>query len=161
MKTLVLALVITLINCTSCNNKQNNKNDNVSTTISSDITKLSKILNFKVFAPYAVKFQYILIDNSTNNKRLSVPGPSDSYLNAVLYFDSLTFKNLKSKYYNVDYVSQGLNKENFNFDFLEENIKKELQNSDTSYHGHPDIFFSKGGKLWLLNNKVLLRNANN
>ena len=90
---------------------------------------------------------------------MSVPGPSDSYLHAVLYFDSVTFNQLKAMYFNADYVSPDYNKQEFNFDWLDQEVKEELLNSDADYHGHPDYFLGSGvnGKLWLLKNKLLLK----
>lgn len=134
------------------------KEGNKTTTISTDTVKLSKLINISNFQPTHAKFKYIFIDNSGQSERLSVPGPSDSYLQAVLYFDTITFSQLKTKYFNVDYLSPNYAKQDFNFEWLDTNLRKELMQSDTNYHGHPDYFLGLGvkGKLWFLNNKVLL-----
>ena len=131
---------------------------NKSTTISTDTSQLSKIVNIQRFRPTGVKFKYVLIDNSGKGERVTVPGPSDSYLEAVLYFDSTTFNELRTSYFSVDYPSPGYRKEQFNFDWLDTALKNELMQSDTAYHGHPDIFIGKG-KLWFLHNKVLLHQS--
>ena len=143
--------------------KKNEDNDttnkgNISTTISTDTSKLSKLIDINVFKPTHVKFKYIFIDNSGQNERLSVPGPSDNYLEAVLYFDTTTFNALRTKYFKADYPSPNFDKQSFNFEWLDNDIKNELMKSDTNYHGHPDFFLGLGqsSKLWLLENKLLL-----
>ncbi|MEO8405931.1 MAG: hypothetical protein ABI480_15095 [Chitinophagaceae bacterium] len=134
---------------------------NVSTTISTDIAKLAKLTNLKEFKPTHVKFKYIFIDNSGKNERLTVPGPSDSNLEAVLYFDEATFEKMRIKYFNTDYVSPGFDKNSFNFDWLDKKIKEEFLKNDINYHGDPDYVFGGSCKLWLLNDKLLLTMARN
>ena len=139
------------------------KEGNKSTTLSTDTVKLSKLIDIATFKPTHTKFKYTFIDNSAQNERLSVPGPSDSYLQAVLYFDTTTFKQLKTKYFNVDYPSPNYNMNEFNFEWLDTDIRNELLQTDTNYHGHPDYFLGLGinGKLWFLSNKVLLTKTTN
>lgn len=134
------------------------KEGNKSTTFSSDTSKLSKFIDIATYKPTHAKFKYIFIDNSGQDKRLNVPGPSDSYLQVVLYFDTTTFNQLKTKYFSADYSSPNYDRQEFNFDWLDQDVRKELLSSDTSYHGHPDYFLGLGakGKLWLLDNKLLL-----
>jgi hypothetical protein len=134
------------------------KEGNKSITLSTDTAKLSRLVDISIFKPTHSKFKYIFIDNSGQNERVKVPGPSDNYLQAVLYFDTTTFRQLKTKYFYVDYPSPNYDRQDFNFDWLDTETKNELFNSDTSYHGHPDYFFGLGekGRLWFLNNKVLL-----
>jgi hypothetical protein len=148
----------------SCGEQKHQKDNettekgNISTTISTDTSKLAKLIDIHKYKPTQVKFKYTFIDNSGKNERLPVPGPSDSYLEAILYFDTATFKDLKTKYFNADHLSTSFDKENFNFEWLDNDIKTALLKSDTSYHGLPDYFFGSGphGKLWLLDNKLLL-----
>jgi hypothetical protein len=134
--------------------KQNNQH----TTFTTDTAKLSKLIDIRTFKPTHVKFRYIFIDNSGRNERVGIPGPSDSYLEAVLYFDTTTFRSLKTNYFNADYESPGYERKSFSFEWLDTIVRKELLLSDTSYHGHPDYFLGLGvkGKLWLLDNKILL-----
>ncbi|MEZ0607576.1 hypothetical protein ACAW74_03620 [Fibrella sp. WM1] len=158
---LILLLSVLLFSCGQQvreTDKDTVKEGNKSTTLSTDTGKLSKIIDLVTYKPTHVKFKYIFIDNSGQNERLSIPGPSDSYLQAVLYFDTVTYRQFKTKYFNADYVSPNYDKQDFNFEWLDTTIRKELLQSDTSYHGHPDFFLGLGvkGKLWLLNNKVLL-----
>ena len=82
-------------------------------------SKLSKIIDLVTYKPTQVKFKYVFIDNSGQNERLSVPGPSDSYLQAVLYFDTATYRQFKTKYFYADYVSPNYDRQNFNFDWLD------------------------------------------
>lgn len=134
------------------------KEGNKAITISTDTAKLSKLISLTVYKPTSAKFKYVLMENSKGNERLSVPGPSDSHLEAVLYYDSIPFEQLKRKYFDVNYPSQNFDPQQFNFEWLDTKIRDELLATDTSYHGHPDIFFNLGaeGKLWFLNNKIFL-----
>lgn len=152
--------------CDQNNDRQESetiKKDNSSTTISTDIEKLAKLIDIKTYKPTKVKFKYTLIDNSVQNERITVPGPSDIDLQAILYFDSTTFKKLKTTFFNTDYQAPNYIKQSFDFDWLDKDIKVELFASDTIYHGHPDYFFGLGqsGKLWLLDSKLLLIKSTN
>ena len=131
---------------------------NSSTTISTDSAALSKIIDLTAFRPARIKFKYTFIDNSGQGQRLSVPGPSDSQLEALLVFDSASFEKLAQKYSGVDYAPPAFSKMNFNFDWLDAATRTELLQSDSNYHGHPDLVFTAGPqtRLWLLKNKVLL-----
>jgi hypothetical protein len=139
--------------------KDTKKEGNKSTTISTDIVKLSGLIDIATYKPESVKFRYIFIDNSGKNERESVPGPSDSYLEAVLYFNNETFDQISKKYVNAAYPSLNFDRKDFNFEWLESTVKDELLKSDTLHHGHPDMLFKTGGngKLWFLNNKILLK----
>jgi hypothetical protein len=143
---------------TDKNDSETIKEGNKSTTISTDTAKLSNLIDITSFKPTHARFKLIFIDNSGQNERLTVPGPSDSYLQAVLYFDTTTFTQIKTKYFNADYPSPNYDRQNFNFDWLDTNTREELLKSDTSYHGHRDYFLGSGErvKLWFLNNKILL-----
>lgn len=133
------------------------KNGNITTTISTDIEKLGQLLNFKTYKPTKVKFKYTFIDNTGQNKRLSVPGPSDYSLQALLYFDSLTFEKFIDYDRNADYPSPNYNREEFKFDWLDKEILNELNNSKENYHGHPNFFFgTTNAKAWYLDKKILI-----
>jgi hypothetical protein len=159
---LTFILTLSLLSCGQHNEKTDSdtvKDGNKSTTLSTDTAKLSRLVDIATFKPTHAKFKYIFIDNSGQNERLTVPGPSDSYLQAILYFDTVTFNQLKTKYFSADYSSPNYDRQDFNFDWLDPDIRKELLQQDTSYHGHPDYFLGLGvkGKLWLLDNKLLLK----
>ncbi|GAB2813513.1 hypothetical protein [Ferruginibacter profundus] len=134
-------------------------NGNVSTTISTDTGKLARLISFKYYHPRSVKFLYSFIDNSGTAGR-SVPGPSDYTLQAVLYFDAATFKNIVADYMKPDWVSPRYTKEEFNFSWLDTIVKKELLQTDSSYHGHTDLFWNEPNDpnchVWMLHNKLLL-----
>ncbi len=134
------------------------KEGNKSITFSTDTAKLSKLIDLTVYKPTRVKFKFVFIDNSGQNERLSIPGPSDSYLEAAIYYDSISFKRLRAKYFNVDYPSPNFDRQEFNFEWLDKITREELSKTDTSYHGHPDFLFDLGvkGKLWFLHDKILL-----
>ena len=158
-------LVATII-LSSCNqNSDTNTQNNITSSVSSDTAELAQLIDLKSFKPTHVKFKYTLVDNSGQNERLSVPGPSDSYLEAVLFYDTTTFRRLTGrcnpdimKYLEPNYDSPNLNKETFNFNWLDKNVKDELMKSDTSYHGDFDKYYgtSPNGRLWVLDNKILI-----
>ena len=138
--------------------KETVKEGNKSTKISKDTAKLSKLINISIYRPTLAQFKYVLIDNSGQNERLSVPGPSSSHLEAVLHFDTITFNKIKTKYLSVDNISSNFDKQEFNFEWLDSKTRVELLKTDISSHGHPDRFFDLGvnGKLWILNNEILI-----
>ena len=112
--------------------------------ISTDIQALGKQLDFKKYKPKSVAYK---------------AGEDEfSDLEAVLYFDSETFKKLQEEYAAIDYTAPGYKTADFNFSWLDENVKKELTESPKEYSGHPDMFFGENGvnKLWILNDKVLI-----
>jgi hypothetical protein len=138
------------------------KNGNVTVTISSDLEKLGQLLDFKQYKPMKVKFRYTFIDNAGQNDRLSVPGPSDYALQAVLYFDTLTFNSLLEYDQENHYPAPNHNREEFRFDWLDKEILTELGKASDSYRGHPDLFFgTANGKLWYLDRKILITQSSN
>jgi hypothetical protein len=134
---------------------------NITRTISTRPEQLGKRLDFKTYKPVRVKYTYKFIDNSGSKERLTVPGPSDYSLEAVLYFDSLTFEKFLEFDRHADYPSPNFNKSEFRFSWLDNDVLTELENSDTSYHGHPDFFFGSGGKAWYLHRKILICKSTN
>ncbi len=160
-------ILVQLLVLASCLQPSGNKdadtvvNGNQSVTISTDTAKLARLINISIFKPDSARFMYSFFDNSGQNQRISVPGPSDSYVEAILYFDSASFAQLNEKYLMGDYPIQQSAKQDFNFDWLDTEVKNELLNSDTNYHGHPDLFFGGNNKIWLLNNKLLLSRSTN
>jgi hypothetical protein len=148
---------------TNPENGKSKKLDNISESFSEDINELSKILDFSIYSPIKVKFKYTFIDNSGQNQRLSVPGPSDYYLEALLYFDSTTMDKFYEFDKNAEYDSPNLKKTEFKFEWLSKEIIDELMNSSPKYSGHPEFFFGSGvnGKAWYLENKILLKTNSN
>ena len=138
------------------------KNGNSIITYSTDIKKLGKLINLKNYKPTRVKFKYFTIDNSSQNSRVSVPGPSDYSLEVLMYFDSITFKKFYAFDKTADYSSPNYDVEEFKFDWLDKETLLELENSDKNYHGHPDFFFeTNNGQSWYLENKILLKVSSN
>lgn len=125
---------------------------------SSDIDQLGKLIYLKKFRPTRVTFRYIFIDSTGQNDPDYLPGLSeDNSLQAVLYFDSVTFRKLQEQAMLMDYKMTHYKQETFRFEFLDEKVQDELRNSRDDYHGHPDLFFrTNKGKLWLLDRKILL-----
>ena len=136
------------------------KNGNITTTLSSDTAKLAKLLNLKKYKPYQVKFQYTFIDNSGGEERLSVPGPSDFKLEAILYFDAVTFASITDFYKHAGLNVPNYNKEEFNFNWLDDTVKTALLKSGPANGGHIDLLFTEPGNpnahIWILNKKILL-----
>lgn len=155
IRTMILVSVVAA--CSQTDKGPTASPSNVSSTISSDVNKLGKLLDFGKHKPAAVKFKYTVIDNSGNNKRVSVPGPSDYSLEALLYFDTLTFQKFIGFDRTADFPPPGYNKEAFKFDWLDKQIVTELDSSDADYTGHPDLHFGTTiGKCWYLQNKILI-----
>ncbi|MGX7668740.1 hypothetical protein [Flavobacterium pedocola] len=170
----IIFLFTTLISCKQNQSESGNvviskngndsivENGNITTIYSTDIKKLEKLLNLKDYKPTKVKFKYTFIDNSGQNERLSVPGPSDYSIEALLYFDSKTFEKFYAFDKTADYPSPNYQLEDFRFDWLDKEILAELLNSDKNYHGHPDFFFDTiNGQSWYLDNKILITEFTN
>lgn len=85
---------------------------NINTEVSTDINSLQKLINLSKFRPEKVKFKYVFIDNS--GERIS--GPSDSFLEAVIYFDEQTMKRIWDLDKNTDFVFPNYTKKDFEFD---------------------------------------------
>jgi hypothetical protein len=138
-------------------------NNNVTQTISTDINSLSKLLNFTTYKPVKVKYKYTFIDNSGKNDRISIPGPSDYHLEALLYFDSITFSRINDSIKKIKWIKQNSKKDTFNFNWLPNEISNELMNSDKKYYEHPDFFFGIGvhKKSLYLKNKILIITSSN
>lgn len=138
--------------------KKENKNtetkiqSNIHSEISTDINSLQKLINLSKFRPEKVKFKYVFIDNSEGR----IPGPSDSFLEAVICFDEQTMKKIWDLDKNTDFVFPNYTKKDFEFDWLNEDIIRELKKSDSLKAAHPDfIFNTQNGKCWYLKNKIL------
>ncbi len=151
-------LSITLVSCVQ--NKDENGEGKYMVRIldSSKISELEKLIDLKTFRPEKATFRYIFIDSTGQNDPDYLPGLSkDNSLQAVLYFDSVTFRKLQEQAMLMDYKMTHYKQETFSFEFLDEKVQEELRNSRDNYHGHPDLFFgSNGGKLWILDRKILL-----
>lgn len=154
MKNLIAIAAATLL-IASCNEKDNK----TETVTSKDIAKLKKHLNLKPAQPDSVQYKLTINNNSFG----TVPGPSDYYLEAVLYYNDSIFKRIKEEYHNVDYNAPGFKKETFDFKWLPESIKNELNTSPENYSGHPDLFYNRNRntQLWLLKDKVLILSYTN
>lgn len=142
----------------ACRSQQPPLNDNKKVTVSTDIAELGKLLNLKTFPPEKVQFRNTVRDNSGGDDPLAIPGPSDSYLEAILYYNPETFRKLQAALDSSQSASAEYQEKDFEFDWLSQEIKEELSQSDTSYHGHDDPFFSRNSnsRLWLLKGKLLL-----
>ncbi len=164
--TLNLFILLSATVLTCCQNKKHSKlppdttkQGNIYTTHSRDTARLSKLINLSAYKPTATEFQYTYIDNSGEDDFLSTPGPSDSYLQAVLYFDSVTYSRLLKVCNDPpagSLTADRFQREDFIFPWLTSDILKELQESDSSYHNYTCAPFHNT-ELWLLDKKVLLR----
>lgn len=126
----------------------------VKTDESTEINKLEKLINLEKFRPEKVTYSHVYIETINGNG--SEEEPKDDYLQAVLYFDSATFKKMLELTKSADYSQPYYPKSQFSFPWLSRELSSELENSDSAYHGHPDLFFdTEDGRLWFLDQKVL------
>jgi hypothetical protein len=163
-----ILILLAFISCKkSATDPETIKEGNKSTTISTNTAKLGKIIDLRKYKPAKVKFKYVFIDNSGENERITVPGPSDGYLEAVLYFDKTTLIKLQADYalLSVNFIQA--KKEKYNFNWLDQDIQKELQNAELELNNpdsliseyHAELFHPRGlrGQFVMVNDKVLLR----
>lgn len=138
------------------------KNGNITTTISTDIDKLGQFLDLETYKPTKIKFKYTFIDNSGQNQRHSIPGPSDYSLQALLYFDSLTFEKFLDFDRNTNYSSPNFKKDEFKFDWLDNENLEELNKSKENYHENTNFFFGTTNlNAWYLDKKILVYKRTN
>lgn len=131
---------------------------NIYTTHSRDTARLAKLIDLRTYKPTATEFHYIYIDNSGDGF-LSTAGPSDSYLQAVLYFDSATYSRLLKVCHDPpsdSLTTDRYQRDDFIFPWLAPAVLQELLESDSSYHNYTCAPFHHT-TLWLLDKKVLLR----
>jgi hypothetical protein len=159
---LILTITTLLTSCgqTEIQDKETTKEDNISTTISSDTNRLGKLINIRRYRPTHVKFKYVFVDNSGQDQRLSVPGPSDSHLEAVLYFDTTTFHRLLNDNMLLSTISTN-HKTEYQFDWLDNDVKNEIEKMDSNTNDFPPTFFMgeqliDGGYL-MLDQKISLQ----
>lgn len=139
------------------NTEEIQKNENITSVISTDLNKLGKIIDLTKFKPLNVKYKYVFIDNSNGR----IAGPSDTDLEAVLYFDNKTMKKIKDIDLAADFPEQNFEKKEFKFDWLDEKIVTELENSEKK-SAHLDFLFgTNNGKLWYLKDKILMKLTTN
>lgn len=151
-------LALTLVSCLQTPDENGEGKYMVRILDSTKIGELEKLIDLEKFRPEKVTFRYIFIDSTGQNDPDYLPGlTKDNSLQAVLYFDSLTFNKMMNQVSLMDYKSPNYKKQTFDFEFLNEQVSDELRKSDDrTYHGHPDLFFgSNGGKLWVLDKKIL------
>lgn len=167
MKSIILCLYFTtLIFITSCYNNQEKKlktSDSISNSSSihsTDINKLKEYLKLTPYTPDSVEFNYTFIDNSAGKDRTSISGPSDYILQAVLYYDSLTFQKIIALP-QKESVSK-YNVTDFKFEWLNESITQELNDSSNYLGIHPDTQLGEGNiKTWCLINKIVVEKLTN
>ncbi len=163
-RTILMLLIATTFFC--CQRKQQQaelppdttQQGNIYTTHSRDTARLAKLIDLRAYKPTAAEFHYIYIDNSGDGF-LSTPGPSDSYLQAILYFDSATYSRLVKGCRNPpadSLTAERYQREDFIFTWLSPDVLDELLKSDSSYHNYTCAPFHNT-ELWLLDKKVLLR----
>lgn len=154
----LIFILLASISFTSCELKGSEADEQTSYVVkadeSTDINKLGKLINLETFRPEKVEYHHTYIE--TINGLGSEEEPKDDYLQAVLYFDSMTFHKMLEISRNADYALPNYSKTTFHFPWLSRELSTELENSDPGYHGHPDLFFgTEKGKLWFLDQKIL------
>lgn len=159
--TITARLLLLCVACSACQLKEkskSNQKENTTTIFSTDTAKLATFLNLAVYKPTSATFSYTHIDNSAKNERLSIPGPSDSYLQAVLYFDSLTYRKIVLRVKGDTAFVSG-NRNEFLYSWLDPIEKNRLAN-DSSLRIHKDFIFG-GGTMCLSNGLVLVSRTSN
>lgn len=134
-----------------------NKPDQLSLSmhIIEDTVQLAKYINLSIYKPRQVYFQYRIVNSSS--KRDIVSGPSDSILEAVIYFDSLELQEIKNKSIESEGIIQ---KNTYQFDWLSEELNLEISKNDMKEY-QPDIFAKSpllnGGYIIILNKCIILK----
>ena len=151
-------ILLASISLTSCELKGSEEDEQTSYVVKSDestnINKLGKFINLEKFRPEKVEFHHTYIETINGNG--SEEEPKEDYLQAVLYYDSVTFHKMLEAIEKADYALPNYSKTTFHFPWLNRELSMELENSDSNYHGHPDLFFgTEKGKLWFLDQKIL------
>ena len=131
---------------------------NISETISADTALLGKLIDLSTYRPSAVKFKYRFIDNSGQKKRISVPGPSDSYLEAVLFFEQAVLESIKLKCPVDDSIQYQMGTFRFGWD---KETQNKLLKADSNFKSRPDRLFHSGvnGRIWVLDDRILLEKS--
>jgi hypothetical protein len=110
---------------------------------SENISELSRHINLKRYKPLKVKWIYEKQGGPSNSR---VPGPSDYKLEAVLFFDKATIKELKENY---SLLSVSLlpspTKGQYKFEWLDQNIIKKLNNKNLMNYN--PYFFNNGNTM--------------
>lgn len=136
LRTLVFIFVLSIVGCKS-------STDLKVVQPSENIKELSKHINLKRYKPLKVKWTYEKQGGPSNSR---VPGPSDYKLEAVLFFDKATIKELKENY---SLLSVSLlpnpTKDQYKFEWLDQKMINKL-NYKNRINYHP-TFFQKGNSM--------------
>jgi hypothetical protein len=157
--TAILTFIISA--CQRQNNKTEHNYLSNSPTISTNIQELGKLIDIEKYKPIKIAFRYH-VQGEKNNDRVTVPGPTDYALEAVLYFDTATYHHLIYDNMKVSTVNQDyFNKKDYEFGWLDKDIADEIENLMPAYRDEPPQFFMRyplihGGYL-LLGDKIVLR----
>jgi hypothetical protein len=126
----------------SDNTKHNVVQEGNKTTVHSfEIDSLSELINLANFNPVKVEFEYVAIDNSGQNDRIPLPGPSDYLLQAVLHFDSLGMKEVIRAYNSNSIRKPNYPRSDFSFEWLNKDDRLELNSLADSVLGSPAWMF--------------------
>lgn len=123
---------------------------------SENISELSMHINLKRYKPLKVKWIYYRQGGPSNSR---VPGPSDYKLEAVLFFDKTTIKELKENYslLSVSLLSPPINGQ-YKFEWLDQNIIKKLNNKNLINYN--PYFFNNGntmdGSFTIVDDEIVL-----
>ena len=133
--------------------------DDKITITSTSIDTLGMILDFSKFRPTAVQFKYVFHARLAMDEVFTLPVRRDFYLEALMYFDSASWRGMNAFELHLEWKMQFNFMEEFEFSWLPENAHNQLLNAYPPYRGHPDFFFGTvgGAKLWYLRRKLLLK----
>jgi hypothetical protein len=138
--------------CRSSKNKPDQSSSSMN--IIQDSSKLANYINLSIYKPMQVYFQYKIINASSNRDLIS--GPSDSILEAVIYFDSITMQEIKNK--SIE-SKENIQKNSYQFNWLSEELNLEINKSDIKEY-QPNIFVKSpllNGGYIILNKCIILK----
>ncbi|WP_162903387.1 hypothetical protein [Taibaiella koreensis] len=151
----ITSLLLSQLACglSSCTQGDSIREDGKKTEmVSTSTEELGKLIDLSRYRPQKVKFRYLFRNNAAQG-RIDIPGPSDYFVEALLYFDTATFKRLSG----LSHLLPDTNRVAFRFDWLDQEVSDELAHTTRGYRGNPDFFFKGAhGKAYYLDNKILI-----
>lgn len=148
-KKLILNSFLLLSLLSSCDSS---KKSNKVEFISEDVSKLQNILDVSQFKPESVKFLYIYYDNSEG----TISGPSDSFLEAELFYDKSKIDSLKNNTTNLK-IDASTNIDSFINQWFNSKTANEVGSTQEDLKIYEDFLYNTNGTILLLGNKILYK----
>lgn len=138
-----LGAIICFVSCSGPKVKNQNKVSFISTSIDT----LALLINLKAYPPKTAIYQYTLYDNSAKS-RLDISAPSDAYLEAILFYDTLP---------EINAVGQEVDKAMFEFNWLPNDFPVLFDSPNVLLVN--DSIFSRNSTYTIKNNAIILKVA--